>query len=182
MPEQTLDTDLFGDVVLRSGDGVVEAVSVDEPACRVTLRRRGEVTHERTPLGTRDPEAVEIDLPGAKVTVRPRRARFTKRSYRVDIEVDGVALDLSPRDDVCCEFRLSTLDVAHNVFAELTRHGDGTVELIWSPPVRLGHRTFDPPVPSREQLLVALTVAAAFGTGGLSLLTIASNAVDAMLP
>ncbi|MGU3292873.1 hypothetical protein [Williamsia sp. M5A3_1d] len=98
------------------------------------------------------------------------------------MDVDGVALDLSPRDLTTSEFRLSTIDVAHNVMAELTRHGDGTMELIPSTPVRLGRRTFDPPTPSREQLLLALAVAAAFGTGGLSLPTVVGNAVDALLP
>ena len=77
---------------------------------------------------------------------------------------------------------MSTIDVAHYVIAEMTRRADGTVDLLWSAPVRLGRRTFDPPMPSREQLLVALAVAGAFGTGGLSVTTIAVNALDALLP
>ena len=175
-----VDTGLHGEVVLMGADGHVEAAYVDDPGCRVTISRIGAVTHRRTPVGTRAQRAIEVTLTGGAVTIRPRRARVTKRSYRVD--VDGVALDLTPRDLVSSEFRVSTIEVANNVMAEMTRRADGTIDLLWSAPVRLGRRTFDPPVPTREQLLVGLAVAAAFGTGGLSLTTIAMNALDALLP
>ncbi|MGJ0120267.1 hypothetical protein ACQ7HM_13785 [Williamsia sp. MIQD14] len=176
------DTGRHGEVDLRWADGAVTATYVGDARCHVKIRRRGAVTHPRTPLGTRDPRAVEVASSGGVVTVRPRGARFTKRSYRVDLGVDGIALDLSAHDLVSSEFRLSTIEVAHNVMAELTRREDGTVDVIWSAPVRLGRRLHEPPEPSREQLLVALAAAAAFGTGGLSLMTIVANAVDAILP
>ena len=54
--------------------------------------------------------------------------------------------------------------------------------MLWSLPFRMVNKTIEPPTPSREDALVGIVVAAAFGTGGLSLTTIVMGALDSILP
>ena len=68
-----------------------------------------------------------------------------------------------------------------NSFGKLTRTADGSVDVLWSPFTDL-KKTVDPLLPSRDQAIIAIAVAAAFGTGGLSPATIAVGILESSLP
>lgn len=177
-----VDTFIHGVVEIEYDDATITGSIGDTDPHHVVVERIGERTHPKTPIGTRDPGRVRATIDDRALGIVPGRARLLKRSYRVGIEFGGRTMTLSAKNLEDSIFLDGDSDRGDNAFGELTRRADGTVEVMWSVPFRLGKKRVEPPVPTFEEALVGIVVAAAFGTGGLSATGLIMGAVDALLP
>ncbi|WP_440460398.1 hypothetical protein [Rhodococcoides corynebacterioides] len=175
-----VETHLFGDIELTYRDSAIVATYTVEPSTEVSITRTGKRSRN-SPIGTRDESALQAVLDGRDVPLSPGRARLSKRTYRVGFEIDGRVLTLAARTLTDSRLLDGTSDTGENCFGELTRTHDG-IEITWAVPFRFMTRTIEPPIPTRDDVLVAVCVAAAFGTGGLSVATVVMGFVDALLP
>lgn len=177
-----IDTLLYGQVNLHYSDGEVEAAYQESPHTTVKISRVGERTHKKTPIGTRTASAVQAAIDGRTITLNPGRARLLKRSYRVGIEFDDRVLTLAAKDLEESFLLDGRSDRGDNSFGVLTRGYGGAIDVMWSLPFKFATKTVEPPTPSREDVLVGISAAAAFGTGGLSATTIVMGALGAVFP
>ncbi len=175
-----VETHLFGDIELTYLDTAIVATYTDAPQTEASITRTGTRTGN-TPIGTRDASALRAVLGGRDVPLFPGRARLLKRTYRVGMEVDGRVLTLAARTLTDSRLLDGASDTGENCFGELTRTDDG-IEIVWAVPFRLMTRTVEPPSPTRDDVLISVCAAAAFGTGGLSATTVVMGFVEALLP
>ncbi|MFF5919248.1 hypothetical protein ACFY8C_12940 [Streptomyces flavochromogenes] len=124
-----------------SGHGLPTVELVRAPGTRPDIH---------TPIGTRKPALLALTVDGEPAVVTPARARLLRRSYRVDVRVDGVRYRLVP-----CSHQDSRLTRNGRALGTLESSGDGRVDADWAPaaaPTPLDHA-------------VGTALAAAFGTG-----------------
>lgn len=69
-------------------------------------------------------------------------------------------------------------------FCDLTAEVDGTIGVAWAVPqtIEILGKTTEPPVPAVEDLLIGYALAAAFGTGALSMTAVLAEMVASALP
>lgn len=163
----SVDTLLFGAVDLTYRDGVVTGRYVDAPHTVVKIRRSGGRTHTTAPIGSRTPADITATIDGRSVTLEPGRAKFVEKSFLVRIEFDERVLTLAAKNLEDSRLSVGDQDRGDNELGALTRVFGGGVEVIWSTSFTAMGRQIDPPVPSRNDALVGIVVAAAFGTGGV---------------
>ena len=175
-----VETYLYSDIEVSTTDTEVVARYTDEPHTTASIRRTGERMRD-TPIGTRTRSALEASVDGREVVLVPGSARLLKKSYRIRIELDGRVLTLAAATLNDSRLLDGANDTGENAFGDLTRTHD-SIEVTWAVPFQFMGKTVEPPVPSREDVLIAVCTAAAFGTGGLSLGTIAMGFVEAVLP
>ncbi|MDJ0396545.1 hypothetical protein QMK17_24905 [Rhodococcus sp. G-MC3] len=82
----------------------------------------------------------------------------------------------------CTPFPEEPKKCGDNSFGVLTRTFGGGIDVMLSIPFKFVKKTVEPPTPSREDMLVGIVTAAAFGTGGLSASTIVMGAVASLFP
>ncbi|MER5960975.1 hypothetical protein [Streptomyces sp. NPDC002057] len=114
------------------------------------VRAPGTTPNTHTPIGTRKPALLALGVDGEPARLKPARGRLLRRSYRVDVRVDGIRYRLAPCTHVDSRF---TRD--GRTLGTLESSGDGTVDADWDPAV-------DPTPLDRA---VGTALAAAFGTG-----------------
>ncbi|WP_055602967.1 hypothetical protein [Streptomyces aureus] len=114
------------------------------------LRAPGTRPDTHTPIGTRKPALLALTVGGEPAVVRPARARLLRRSYRVDVRVDGVRYRLVP-----CSHVDSRLTRNGKALGTLESAGDGRVDADWDQAV----------TPTPLDHAVGTALAAAFGTG-----------------
>ncbi|MFH9723695.1 hypothetical protein ACH4M4_12120 [Streptomyces sp. NPDC017254] len=112
------------------------------------VRAPGTRPDTHTPIGTRKPALLALTVDGEPAALRPARARLLRRSYRVDVRVDGIRYRLVPSSHLDSRLtrngrRLGTLESA----------GDGRVDADWAV------------APTPLDRAVGTALAAAFGTG-----------------
>ncbi|WP_067675568.1 hypothetical protein [Nocardia miyunensis] len=174
----------FGDVVIERAESRV-ATWFESDASRVfTIERRGPRTRDNVPLGTRDENSLTADLAGEPVGIRPGGGRIVKRTYRILIEYDSRTSSFGPKDLTTCRFIGGNPWEIEKEFCSLTAYTDGGVGIEWALPVRIAllKRTVVPPEPTPDDVLIACGVAAAFGTGSLSLTAIVMGLVSSVFP
>ncbi|WP_143153891.1 hypothetical protein [Rhodococcus rhodnii] len=105
-----------------------------------------------------------------------------KRTYRIVAEFDGRCVSLRPKDIESTTYLNGRPHEIEKEFGEFTLRADGTVDVFWTLPKKVLHKTIEPPIPTTEELLVGYALSAAFGTGALSLTTILMGFVSSAMP
>ena len=177
-----VETGIYGDVDLIYRDDEICGSYREGVPMTATIARIGARTSATVPIGTRTSAHLKASIDGREIVLTPGRARLVKRSYRVGIQYGERTLSLRAKNLEDSVLLDGSSDRGDNEFGVLTRVFGGGVEVLWSLPFTAMNRTIEPPTPSREDALVGIVVAAAFGTGGLSLTTIVMGALDSILP
>lgn len=176
-----IETHLYSDIELTRSDAEIITAYTDEPHTTARIRRTGNRTRD-TPIGTRTGSNLEAFIDDRKVVLSPGSARVLKRSYRVRIEFDQRILTLSATSLEESRLLEGPTDTGDNAFGDLTQTHHGGVDVSWAVPFRFMRKTVTPPVPTRDDVLIAVCAAAAFGTGGLSVSMIALGFIEAVFP
>lgn len=177
-----VETGIYGELDLIYRDDEICGSYREGPPMTATIARIGARTSATVPIGTRRAAQLKASIDGCEILLDPGRARLVKRSYRVGIQYDGRTLSLRAKNLEDSVLLDGSSDRDDNQFGVLTCVFGGGVDVLWSLPFRMVNKTIEPPTPSREDALVGIVVAAAFGTGGLSLTTIVLGALDSILP
>lgn len=182
--ETTSDSGLFGEVVVTLTDDrcAVRFASGDSPV--VTIERLGARTRKNVPIGTRAAGCLTAHVNDRAMTVRPGSGRVFRRSYRVVAEIDGRVVSLRPKSIDTCLFIDGRPKEIEREFGEFTARADGTIEVAWQTltEIRALRKTVVPPEATAEDVLIGFALAAAFGTGSLSAISIALGFVSAAFP
>ncbi|RMB77955.1 hypothetical protein AYK61_17375 [Rhodococcus sp. SBT000017] len=177
-----VETGIYGEADLTHRDESIFGSYREGVPMTVTISRTGPRTSDKVPIGTRTAANLRAGIDGREIVLDPGRARLFKRSYRVGIQYGGRTLTLRAKNLEDSALLDGPSDRGDNEFGVLTRVFGGGVEVLWSLPFTMMNRTIEPPTPTREDALIGIVVAAAFGTGGLSLTTIVMGAVESILP
>ncbi|MFI7529142.1 hypothetical protein [Nocardia salmonicida] len=169
-------------MVIERSEGRVRTFLASNTEVSVVIERRGPRTRERCHLGSRDASAVAATSNGRVLSLDIGRGKLLKRSYRVTVMIDGRHLSLRPKDLETAAFVNGKPSEVENDFGELTLKADGTVDVFWTLPTKVLHRTIEPPVPTSEDVLIGYALAAAFGTGALSLTEMLMGFVAEAIP
>ncbi|MFC9892732.1 hypothetical protein ACFVMC_03475 [Nocardia sp. NPDC127579] len=182
--QSVVDTVLFGNVIVdRKEDRITTRLESGESTV-VSIERVGPRTRKNVPLGTRDTNRIVARVDDREIKVSPGMGRLLKRTFRIVVRID----------DRYLSFRPSTIDTVMFIngksyeiekhFCDLTARVDGTVDVLWAVPqtVELLGKTVEPPIPSTEDLLIGYALAAAFGTGALSMTAIVAELVAVAIP
>ncbi|WP_040820107.1 hypothetical protein [Nocardia jiangxiensis] len=107
-----------------------------------------------------------------------------RRTYRIVVEYRSRTVSFGPKDLTTCRFIGGRPQEIDKQFCSLTAYPDGSVGIEWALPVRIAvlKRTVIPPEPTGDDVLIACGVAAAFGTGSLSLTSIVMGLVSSVFP
>ncbi|MFP3988961.1 hypothetical protein U9R90_15965 [Streptomyces sp. E11-3] len=160
--------DRFGEVTVQLAAEQGELVVEGELIPRVTLRRDPAAdVDEQVAIGTREAARLRLTVGGAEAVLRLGKGGISRRSYRVDVEHDGVRYRLVP--DSVPSSRL-TRDGAY--VGDFLSDGDGRVIAEW----REGSDV------RPTDAAVGYALAAAFGTGGQPWWMMAADAVSSALP
>lgn len=182
-PVATFECALFGGVVIERTDATVTAHLAAAGEKVVTLTRQGPRTRPKIPIGTRDPLQLTGTVNGRALTVRPGMGRLPKRTYRVELTAGESAWCLAPATLGTSRLLKGLRSTADNSFGDFTTNPlTGVVDVVWETPVTIAGKVVKPPEPSPEDALVGYAAAAAFGTGGLSLLGIIPELIAAIIP
>ncbi|MFJ3516974.1 hypothetical protein [Streptomyces sp. NPDC090131] len=157
----------FGAVTVRQ-DGQ-DRIAVDGEAIpRVTLERDPAAeTDPHIAIGTRDPAHLTMRVDGVEVGLLPAKGRFSRHSYRVDVEYDGAAYRFVP--DSIPSSRL-TRDGRH--LGDFSSDGDETVLAEWREDGEI--RPAD--------AAIGYTLASAFGTGAQPMWMMIVDGVSNAIP
>ena len=177
-----VETGIYGEVDLTYRDDEICGSYREGVPMTVTISRTGPRTSDKVPIGTRTAANLRAGIDGRDIVLDPGRARLFKRSYRVGIQYDGRTLTLRAKTLEDSALLDGPSDRGNNEFGVLTRVFGGGVDVLWSLPFTMVNKTIEPPTPTREDALIGIVVAAAFGTGGLSLTTIVMGAVESIFP
>lgn len=178
------DGGVFGDVLIERAEArVVTWLESDMPRV-FTLERRGQRTRRNVPIGTRDENFLTADLAGEPVAIHPGSGRIVKRTYRIVVEYRSRTVSFGPKDLTTCRFIDGKPQEIERQVCSLTAYTDGSVGIEWALPTRIAvlKRTVIPPEPIGDDVLIACGVAAAFGTGSLSLSSIVMELVSSVFP
>ncbi|WP_418958237.1 hypothetical protein [Streptomyces tritici] len=151
-----VDLDTAAGLVRVGGEGLPEVV--------VTRTGEGE-TDDAIPVGTRDPARLRLTVDGREAELRPAKGRLSRRSFRVDAVVDGVAYRLVP-----CSYAESRLSRDGRVLGRLDCTGDGRVGAEWDTE------------PGPADLAIGTALAAAFGTGAAPWWEILAQMLAELIP
>lgn len=156
--------------------------SGDSPV--VMIERLGARTRKNVPIGTRAAGCLTAHVNDRVMTVRPGSGRLFKRSYRVIAEIEGRVVSMRPKSIDTCRFIDGPPKQIERTFGEFTARADGTIEVVWQTPTEIAAlgKTVVPPEATAEDVLIGFALAAAFGTGSLSAISIALGFVSAALP
>lgn len=157
----------FGGITVRQ-DGRDRLEVHGEAVPRVVLER--DPAAEVDPhiaIGTRDPAHLRMWIDGREAELRPAKGALSRRSYRVDVEYDGMRYRLVP--DSIPSSRL-TRDGVH--LGDFSSDGDETVLAEWQ----------DGPGIQPTDAAIGYALAAAFGTGGQPMWMMIVNGVSEALP
>ncbi|MCZ4517137.1 hypothetical protein O4220_01320 [Rhodococcus ruber] len=177
-----VETGIYGELDLIYRDDEICGSYREGAPMSVTISRMGPRISDTAPIGTRIAAGLQSSIDGCDIVLDPGRARLFKRSYRVGIQYGGRTLSLRAKNLEDSVLLNGSSDQGDNEFGVLTRVFGGGIEVLWSLPFTMVNKTIEPPTPSREDALVGIVVAAAFGTGGLSLTTIVMGALESILP
>ncbi|MDI9893505.1 hypothetical protein QM797_02100 [Rhodococcus sp. IEGM 1381] len=177
-----VETGIYGELDLIYRDDEICGSFREGVPMTVTISRTGPRTSDTAPIGTRTAAHLQASIDGRDIVLDPGRARLFKRSYRIGIQYGGRTLTLRAKNLEDSVLLDGSSDRGDNEFGVLTRVFAGGVDVLWSLPFTMVNKTIEPPTPSREDALVGIVVAAAFGTGGLSLTTIVMGALESILP
>jgi len=89
--------DLLGEAAVRANrrDGVIEIDGVDAPLARL-LRTGDGMVEPGSLIGTREAGRLALTVGDRTAEVTPGKGVLIRRSFRVDVRVDGVAYRLAP--------------------------------------------------------------------------------------
>ncbi|MFD4369807.1 hypothetical protein [Rhodococcus sp. NPDC058521] len=181
-PERTaFDTLISGTIVIERSENRIRTFLDREESDFVTIERLGPRT-DKCPLGSRDSAAISAFVNCRELTLTLGRGRLLKRSYLVTAEFDGRSVSLRPKDLESTTYLNGRPHEIEKEFGEFTAGADGTIEVVWALPKKVLHTNVEAPVPTVEELLVGYALAAAFGTGALSLTTILMGVVASVVP
>ncbi|MBF6329619.1 hypothetical protein [Nocardia transvalensis] len=182
--QSTCDSLLFGNVLITRTEHSVAVRLESDGSTVVTIERIGPRTRKSVPIGTRDPKCLTGRVGDREIRLLPGSGRVVKRTYRVVAEVGDRVLSLGPKDIGTCRFIEGHPHETEKQFGEFTAHSDGSIAVEWAVPVTIKGlgTTVVPPEPSVEDVLIGYALAAAFGTGALSLTTIVLGLVSAAFP
>ncbi|MGW6983024.1 hypothetical protein ACWGE1_26925 [Streptomyces sp. NPDC054932] len=162
-----IDDTHFGAITVRQhGQDRLEVAGEAIP--RVTLER--DPAAEADPqiaIGTRDPAHLTLRVDGTEAGLLPAKGRFTRHSYRVDVEYGGAHYRLVP--DSVPSSRL-TRDGLH--LGDFSSDGDETVLAQWRE-----DREIRP-----ADAAIGYALASAFGTGGQPMWMMIADGVAGALP
>ncbi|MEV5650542.1 hypothetical protein AB0L57_20020 [Nocardia sp. NPDC052254] len=178
------DSILFGDVLVTRTDGCVTARLESDDTLVVTIERQGPRTRKNVPIGTRDPGRLTARVNERDIVVTPGSGGMFKRTYRVLVHIGDRLLSIRPKTVDTCDFVAGKPHEAEKAFGELRARPDGSLEISWAAPTTIAvlGTTIEPPEPTAEDVLIGCALAAAFGTGALSLTAIAMGLVAAAIP
>ncbi|MGL4306601.1 MAG: hypothetical protein ACRCSF_10650 [Mycobacteriaceae bacterium] len=177
-----VDTLLFGEAIITYREGWVSARFGSESESVVTIKRIGQASRKGVPIGTREAHHVVADLSGHPLTLDVGKARFFKKTYQVSIEYGEHIITLAARDMESSIVLLGKTDQGDNCCATVTRLVGGRIDILWSAPFKFGGKIIEPPLPSKDNVLIILAIAAAFGTGGLSFTSIVMGIIGSTFP
>ncbi|MET9433969.1 hypothetical protein [Streptomyces sp. NPDC006551] len=140
---------MYVQIDLDGPAGTLRVTGHDLPTVEL-VRAPGATVNRLVPIGTRDRAALTLTVDGRPARIRPARGRLLRRSYRVDVRVDGTRYRLVP-----CSYAESRLTRDGRRLGRLESSGDGTVDADWE--TGAGVRPRD--------IAVGTALAAAFGTG-----------------
>ena len=175
-----VETLYFDDVEVVDTASSTTATTADGGST-VTVRRPGPRTDERVLIGTRTADELVAEIDGRPIRLELGPAKLTKASYRITIAFDESRLRLEARSLSTSEIVSERAEAGNDVLGNLHRLQDGSLLLLWKQPFTVMKQTVTPPLPTRDETLVALAVGSAVGIGGLSAATILTSAVDSIL-
>ncbi|WP_025352319.1 hypothetical protein [Nocardia nova] len=178
------DSILFGDVLVTRTDERVTARLASDDSVVVTIERRGPRTRKNVPIGTRAPHALTARVNEREITVTPGRGTIFKRTYRILVDTGDRFLSIRPKTIDTCEFVAGRPHETEKTFGELRALPDGRIDISWAATTTIPvlGKTVVPPEPTAEDVLIGCALAAAFGTGALSLTAIVTGLVAAAIP
>ncbi|MEU9004135.1 hypothetical protein [Streptomyces sp. NPDC048551] len=157
----------FGAITVRQ-EGQERLEVEGEGIPRVTLERDpASEVDPQTAIGTRDPERLTMTIDGRTAVLKPAKGALSRRSYRVDVEFEGVGYRLVP--DSVPSSRL-TRDGRH--LGDFSSEGDELVLAEWREDAEV--RPTD--------AAVGYALASAFGTGGQPMWMMIVDGVASALP
>ncbi|MFI8566100.1 hypothetical protein ACIGGF_06005 [Rhodococcus sp. NPDC078407] len=177
-----VETGIYGELNLIYRDDEICGSYREGTPMPVTITRVDARISDTVPIGTRTAAHLNASIGGREIVLTPGRARLVKRSYRVGIHYGERTLSLRAKNLEDSVLLDGSSDRGDNEFGVLTRVFGGGVDVLWSLPFTAMNKRVEPPTPSREDALIGIVVAAAFGTGGLSLTTIVMGALESILP
>ncbi|NUK00555.1 hypothetical protein [Streptomyces lunaelactis] len=157
----------FGEITVRQD--CQDRLEVEgEGIPRVTLERDPESEVDpQTAIGTRDPAHLTMRIDGREVELKPAKGGLRRRSYRVDVEYEGVGYRLVP--DSVPSSRL-TRDGVH--IGDFSSDGDEMVIAEWKEGAEIR------PVDAS----IGYALSSAFGTGGQPMWMMIADGVSSALP
>ncbi|WP_028479623.1 hypothetical protein [Nocardia sp. CNY236] len=178
------DSVIYGNLLITATDSSVSVQLESDDSTVVVIERTGPRTRKNIPIGTRDPRFLTARVNDREITVTPGSGRFLKRSYRILVEIEDRVISLGAMDIDTSTFIDGKPNEIVNQYGDLTARSDGSVEVGWAVPqrVRLVNRMVVPPEPTVDDVLIGFALAAAFGTGGLSVTTIVMGLVASVFP
>ncbi|MET8749285.1 hypothetical protein ABZW32_04270 [Streptomyces sp. NPDC004667] len=157
----------FGGITVRQ-DGQDRLEVEGEGIPHVVLERDpGSEVDPQTAIGTRDPAFLTLRIDGREAELKPAKGALSRRSYRVDVEFEGVGYRLVP--DSVPSSRL-TRDGTH--IGDFSSDGDELVIAEWREDAET--RPLD--------ASVGYALASAFGTGGQPMWMMIVDGVSSALP
>ncbi|MBF6242226.1 MULTISPECIES: hypothetical protein [Nocardia] len=183
--EQVLsDSILYGNVLVERAEDRISARLESDNSVVVTIERKGPRTRKNVPIGTRNPEYLRASVNDREIKVLPGAGRVLKRTYRILVEIDDRCVSFRPKTIDTCAFINGKPHEIEKVFGELQALADGSIDICWATAttIKVLNKTIEPPEPTVEDVLVGCALAAAFGTGALSLTSIIMGMVAAAIP
>ncbi|GAB2653963.1 hypothetical protein [Nocardia goodfellowii] len=182
--QSVVDTLLFGNLVIeRTGSRVTTRLESGESTV-VSIERVGPRTRKTVPIGTRKGNRIVARVDDREIKVTPGSGRLLKRTFRIAVEIDDRSLSFRPSTIDTVMFINGKPSEIEKHFCDLTAKANGEIDVAWALPqtVKILDRTIEPPVPTTEDLLIGYALAAAFGTGALSLTAIVAEMVALAIP
>lgn len=184
-PQQSVvDTVLFGNIVIDRTENRVSTYLESDESIAASIERVGPRTRKNVPIGTREGKCIVARVNDREIKISPGSGRLFKRTFRISVEIDDRNLSFRPSTiDTAMFINGKSYEIEKN-FCDLTARTDGEIEVVWAVPqtIKVLNKTTEPPVPTTEDLLIGYALAAAFGTGALSMTAIVAEMVALALP
>lgn len=179
-----VDSLLFGNIIVDRTENRVTTYPESGESAEASIERVGPRTRKKVPIGTRRGRDIVARVGDREMRVLPGSGRLLKRTFRIAVEIDDRNLSFRPSTVDTVTFINGKPYEIEKSFCDLTAKTDGTIDVVWAVPqnVKILNRTTEPPAPTTEDLLIGCALAAAFGTGALSVTSIAAEMVALALP